>query len=317
MSDEQSNTEAGTSRPINLEAGRRAFIKAAGLGGAYAAFLGATTGAAEAATPDYDVAILNFALNLEYLEAEFYQQAAYGVGLPSNLVTGRESLGTVIGGRKVQFANPIVADYAVEIANDEKNHVIFLRGALGSSAVARPTIDISNAFTVAAQAAGVVPANGFFDAYASDVNFLLAAYIFEDVGVTAYSGAAPFITNKTYLAAAAGILAVEAYHAGLIRTFLFAQQSSVANQATALISGLRATLSGAADDQGIGGDQSTLDGGFPSPANIVPTDPNSLAFARTPRQVLNVVYGAANASSGLFFPYGANGGQGGAALLNL
>ncbi len=50
MSDEQSNTEAGTSRPINLEAGRRAFIKAAGLGGAYAAFLGATTGAAEAAT---------------------------------------------------------------------------------------------------------------------------------------------------------------------------------------------------------------------------------------------------------------------------
>ena len=149
------------------------------------------------------------------------------------------------------------------------------------------------------------------------MNFLLAAYIFEDVGVTAYSGAAPFITNKSYLAAAAGILAVEAYHAGLIRTFLFAQQSSVANQATALISGLRATLSGAADDQGIGGDQSTLGGGFPSPSNIVPTDANSLAFARTPRQVLNVVYGGVGASSGLFFPYGANAGPGGAALLTL
>lgn len=317
MSDELNNTEAATSRPINLEAGRRAFMKAAGLGGAYAAFLGATTGTAAAATADVDVAILNFALNLEYLEAEFYQQAAYGVGLPSNLVTGKQSLGAVVGGRKVQFTNPIVADYAVEIANDEKNHVIFLRGALGSNAVARPQIDISSAFTVAAQAAGVVPANGFFDAYASDVNFLLAAYIFEDVGVTAYSGAAPFITNKSYLAAAAGILAVEAYHAGLIRTFLFAQQSSVANQATALISGLRATLSGVADDQGIGGDQSTLGGGFPSPSNIVPTDANSLAYARTPRQVLNVVYGAVGASSGLFFPYGANGGPGGAALLNL
>ena len=317
MSDETNNSEAPKSTPINLEAGRRAFIKAAGLGGAYAAFLGATTGTAAAATQDLDVAILNFALNLEYLEAEFYQQAAYGVGLPSNLVSGRENVGSVVGGRKVQFTNPIVADYAVEIANDEKNHVIFLRGALGSSAVARPQIDISNAFTVAAQAAGVVPANGFFDAYASDVNFLLAAYIFEDVGVTAYSGAAPFITNKSYLAAAAGILAVEAYHAGLIRTFLFAQQSSVANQATALISGLRATLSGAADDQGIGADQSTLDGGFPSPSNIVPTNANSIAYARTPRQVLNVVYGAAGASSGLFFPYGANAGPGGAALLAL
>ena len=167
MSDELNNTEAATSRPINLEAGRRAFIKAAGLGGAYAAFLGATTGTAAAATADVDVAILNFALNLEYLEAEFYQQAAYGVGLPSNLVTGRQSLGAVVGGRKVQFTNPIVADYAVEIANDEKNHVIFLRGALGSNAVARPQIDISSAFTVAAQAAGVVPANGFFDAYAA------------------------------------------------------------------------------------------------------------------------------------------------------
>ena len=74
------------SRPINLEAGRRAFIKAAGLGGAYAAMLGATTGTRpRPQAPDLDVAILNFALNLEYLEAEFYQQAAYGVGLAEQL----------------------------------------------------------------------------------------------------------------------------------------------------------------------------------------------------------------------------------------
>ena len=150
------------------------------------------------------------------------------------------------------------------------------------------------AFTVAAQAAGVVPANGFFDAYASDVNFLLAAYIFEDVGVTAYSGAAPFITNKSVSCRRGG----NSWRSRPITPASSARSCSrsrvrSATQATALISGLRATLSGAADDQGIGGDQSTLDGGFPSPSNIVPTDPNSLAFARTPRQVLNVVYGAA------------------------
>ena len=304
-------------RKIDLEAGRRAFIKAVGLGGAASALAVATVQKASAQTTaaDYDVAILNFALNLEYLEAQFYQLAAYGVGLPSSYTSGLGTLGGVIGGRKVNFSNPIVADYAAEIATDEKNHVAFLRSALGNQAVSQPQLDIANAFTVAAQAAGVVPASGFFDAYANDVNFLLAAYIFEDVGVTAYHGAAPFITNKAYLAAAAGILAVEAYHAGLIRTFLFAQQSSAVSMITDQISALRATLSGAADDQGIDASQSTLGGGFPSPVNIVPADANSIAYARTPRQVLNVVYGQAGASHGLFFPNGVNGGPGGAALV--
>ena len=305
--------QSETARPIDLEAGRRAFFQALGLGAAGASLVAAT--AAEAATRDIDVPILNFALNLEYLEASFYLQAAFGRGLTNAESTGVGTLGAVTGGRKVNFQNPIVADYAQEIANDEENHVRFLRTALGGSAIARPALNIGTAFTVAAQAAGVVGAGQTFDPYADDVSFLLGAYIFEDVGVTAYSGAAAYIKNKDYLSAAASILTVEAYHAGLVRTFLLAQQSHTVNKTTALISALRANLSRANDDQGIGPNQSTLAGGPRTPANIAPTDANGLAFTRTPRQVLNVVYGKAGAAQGLFFPQGVNRGPEGGQLI--
>jgi hypothetical protein len=131
--------------------------------------------------------------------------------------------------------------------------------------------------------------------FENDITFLLGAYIFEDVGVTAYNGAAPLITSKTYLGAAASILAVEAYHAGSIRTLLYELGQA---DATAKISALRASASGAADDQGV-----KLNG----MVNIFPVDSNALAFSRTTTQVLNIVYlGGASGNYG-FFPQGLNG----------
>jgi hypothetical protein len=112
----------------------------------------------------------------------------------------------------------------------------------------------------------LIQAGQTFNPFADDVSFMLGAYVFEDVGVTAYSGAAPLIQSKTYLAAAAGILAVEAYHAGNIRTVLFDEGQG---PATAAISAVRAALSGANDDQGV-----VMNG----VANITPTDVNALTF---------------------------------------
>jgi hypothetical protein len=262
---------------------------------------------AQTAVSDAD--ILNFALNLEYLEAQFYVYAVTGAGLPANLLTGTGTQGPVRPGRAVNFTDPLVREYAHEIAADETAHVIFLRNALGTARVAQPAIDVSaeadGAFSAAARAAGLVGPGQAFDPYLNDENFLLGAFIFEDVGVTAYKGASPLITNKTFLEAAAGILAVEAYHAGLIRTVLF--RKGIQNPALQLIESTekislaRDSLDGTSDkDQGIAP--------IGNASNIAPLDANGLAYSRSAGEVLNIVYLTSMArNQGGFFPAGVNG----------
>ncbi len=316
----QDTMDGATSYPqLKIGSGRRQFLQSLGLGAAGAAVFGATALSSNEANAQAvtDADILTFALNLEYLEAEFYLRAATGVGLPPADIG--PSPGPVTGGSMVNFmGNAIVQAYAVEIAQEEHKHVQFLRAALialTGSAISRPALELSSSFAAAALIAGLSTG---FSPYADPNSFLLGAYIFEDVGVTAYHGAAPLIANRAILDKAAGILAAEAYHAGIIRTSLFV--GGFASQ-TSAISNLRASLDGtihtqSQDDFGVGTTTApmlanlsnamngSLLGGFPSNS---PPGNNAIAFDRTTRQVLNIVYGAANASSGLFFPAGLNG----------
>ena len=253
-----------------------------------------------------DADVLNFALNLEYLEAEFYSYAVHGHGIDDSLKAGTGTMGTVTAGHAVKFTDPVVKAYATEIAADELAHVKFLRTALGSAAVAEPSVDVgtdpAGAFSTAARAAGLVGDGESFDPYASDENFLLGAFIFEDVGVSAYKGASPLISNSTYLGAAAGILAAEAYHAGLVRTVLYRKGI----ETPALI-----TAAGAISDA-----RDSLDGPGPNDypivvngqAKLVPTDANGIVRSRSAAQVLDIVYLTNMAATkGGFFPNGVNG----------
>lgn len=298
-----------------ISGGRRNFIRnislatagTAGLVGAASAARAATESPQSAPPTATDVAVLHFALNLEYLEAEYYLQATTGQGLEGAVIDvdgsdGRKAGAVVVKNKpRVKFATPAFEDYANEIAIDEANHVKFIREALaanGAGVIARPEIDLKNSFMALGKLVGVEN----FDPFENEISFLLGAFIFEDVGVTAYKGASPLLTNKGILEAAAGILGVEAYHAGIVRTLLFSQGKGI-RQLVNKISKVRASL----DDRG---EKRPLDQGIVrnGMANLVPTnDTNSIAFSRTTRQVLNIVYGGVGAKKGLFFPKGLNG----------
>ncbi len=253
-------------------ANRRKFLKGVGLTGlglAGAGLVGTRlaheTTVQAAAYSDAD--ILNFALNLEYLEAEFYVMASYGTTLVGlGVISSSDETGPTTGGNKIpNFGSSPYATMATALRNHEVDHVMYLRAALGSSAVKKPAINLN--------ALGF----GFMDVY----NFLKLARIFEDVGVSAYLGAAPSISSSTYLAAAAAILSTEAFHSGAIR------QACVMNNVT----------SPAVDSMDIP----------PTAQNYFDVDKNALAIPRTPQEVLKIVYGGGTSSGG-FYPQGLNGG---------
>lgn len=215
-----------------------------------------------------DVDILNFALNLEYLEAEFYTVATTGkrideIGIG---VTGRGESGATVGGGKVALDDRALL-IARHIALDEQNHVRFLRAALGSDAVAKPPINLA--------ALGL--------GFNNQTEFLILGTVFEDVGVSAYAGAAPLIDNSQILGAAARIALTEAQHAGALRLVAADNRLPVPR----------------ADDQAI--PTIGVENG-----RLFFVLGNGLSQTRTASDVLKIVY-AGGRSGGGFFPRGVNG----------
>ena len=298
---------------------RRRALKKIGLGALATAAFQFTSGRGQAAPnvdnggssalvsapplPPTTLAILDFALNLEYLEANFYSYATTGSGIESQGVTttGAGPQGSVLvpGSTLVTFNNPNVAAYAAEITADEIAHVKFLRSVYAlfhAQPVAQPEIDLVNSFNTAASAAGLGSSFSPFTSSAGDLDFLLGAFIFEDVGVTAYHGAISSLPNGTVLTAASGIMGTEAYHAANIRDEIYKLGNAAISAADA-ISNARNALGGEGLDQGLQ---------FAGLSNLVPADANAIVFARTMRLVLNIVYLGVNASKGGFFPNGIN-----------
>ncbi len=255
---------------------RRSFLTKLAMAGAAVTAVGSGVQLAKAQSATLtDADILNFALNLEYLEAEFYTVATTGKTIDQMGVgiDGSGTAGATTGGQLVNLDNTTIftKDIANQIAADERAHVTLIRGALkaaGAVPVAKPAINLG--------------ALGF--GFGATTDFLQLARSFEDVGVTAYAGAAPLISDKGILGYAARIAEVESAHSANIRL-----QIARLGISTSLLDGADVLPP-------------------PSGSKYFPVDSNGLTQTRTPGQVLFLVYGfKANVTSGGFFPNGFNG----------
>jgi hypothetical protein len=132
-----------------------------------------------------DIGILNFALLLEELEAAFY-------------IAVIES-GKIIDNKEL--------DYLQALGRHEAEHVKFLRDVLGNNDTFQ-TRDLS------------LNQRGLEMLVSDRMKILNTAVILEDLGVHAYNGAGPSLTNPTYLLAAGSIVSVEARHAAGVRSLL-------------------------------------------------------------------------------------------------
>jgi hypothetical protein len=254
---------------------RRRFLSKIAIASAGVAAMSAGLMEGQTTSAPTDADILNFALNLEYLEAEFYTVATTGKTIDQLgiSITGSGNQGAATGGKMVDLTNSMFPTLAIanEIANDERSHVTLIQQALtaaGAQPIAQPPINLD--------ALGI--------GFGSLNEFLTLARAFEDVGVTAYAGAAPLISSKSVLGYAAQILSAEAEHVSNIRL-----QVAQLGVSTTLLDGVDILPP-------------------PSGQNYFSLNSMGLAQTRTPGQVLYIVYGfQANVTSGGFFPSGVNG----------
>jgi hypothetical protein len=258
---------------------RRSVLKKLGMAAVAAA--GATvsgTRVLEAQSPLVMADLLQFTLNLEYLESEFYTMATQGMrieelGVP---IDGQGTLGETVGGRRVHFRRlrRFSSAIAFELAANERAHVLLFRNTLeqlGITPVAKPAMNLE-------------PTGTEFN---DEVNFVIAARRFEELGSSLGAGAAanPLINTTPFIATLGRLIGVEAQHVGNLRLQIAELEIPLA----------------------------PLDG-----ADIVPypsfggqafsVNSNGLTATRTPGQVLYHAYGeVANATAGGFYPNGVNG----------
>ncbi|KAL7210652.1 hypothetical protein ACSBR1_032086 [Camellia fascicularis] len=263
--------------------------------------------------PDYDLDVIEFALNLEYLETEFFLSGALGRGLDSIAPSLAAGGPRPIGGRQAKL-DPFLKDVILQFGLQEVGHLRAIKSIV--KGFPRPLLNISAG--VFAEAMNTVFGRRLvppFNPYDNGLNFLIASYVIPYVGLTGYVGANPNLQSATAKRLVAGLLGVEAGQDAVIRTLLYSRvQEKVypygitVAEFTDRISKLRDRLArDGLNDEGLIVPQAEGAEGKIS-GNVLSADQNSLSYARTPAEILRIVYGTGDEHvPGGFYPRGADG----------
>ncbi|XAR56966.1 hypothetical protein NMG60_11024949 [Bertholletia excelsa] len=271
------------------------------------------TGNRHSAIPESDVDLLEFPLNLEYMEAEFFLFGSLGHGLdvldPALAAGGLPPAGV----RKARL-DPFTRDVILQFGFQEVGHLRAIKEKVRG--FPRPLMNLSKeAFAEVMNGAFERPLMPPFDPYANALNFLLASYVVPYVGLTGYVGANPLLQSPTAKRLVAGLLAVESGQDAVIRGLLYQRATEnvkpytiTVAEFTNRISGLRNRLGGAGvKDEGLvvpaaQGAEGQVEG------NVLAGDQNSVGYDRTPEEILRIVYGGGDERvPGGFYPNGADG----------
>ena len=235
--------------------------------------------------------VLNFALNLEYLEANLYSIVSTGNPISATLMG--TAPGTITGSPGKLTLGTMTTALMQALTEDETNHINVLRNAitsLGGTPISMPSINYA--------------ANG---PITTETQLYVLTRQFTATGNGAYAGAAQFlISNPAILTVASQILAAEGQHLGAVNFQINTGKNAMAGTQVAI--DLQDTLPNTTHyfDVFITG---------ASNANTTNQSP-SLAPARTTAQDLGIVYGVSTpttltpptgVTSGGFFPKGVSG----------
>ncbi|ERN06400.1 hypothetical protein AMTR_s00016p00253560 [Amborella trichopoda] len=148
--------------------------------------------------------LLEFSLNLEFLEAEFFLYGALGYGIDA-ISPALANGGVAPTGVKKANLSPITRDIMIQFGYQELGHLRAIQNITGGG-IPRPPMDLSSShFATLMERAMGVPLIPPFDPYIDELNFLLSAYMLPIVGLTGYVADFNYInTSKTTTVARLG-----------------------------------------------------------------------------------------------------------------